>query len=195
MTLRKMLILATAALMPACTQEAGRHSSLLTGPSALPGGDGNGGALSADGPSAIDIGGTWNFTETVKAQIPVEVIEQFGLPIEPEGRVTHLTCHNSGVAQFVQTGSKLTGTQQGLVSECVTQGGQVLEGLFAGTFQITGQINGRSVHLEDPSANCPASLVISLQDGTATSMSGRAMCHDLLPGGVLNTVTTEYTRR
>jgi hypothetical protein len=193
MTLQKMAILATAALMPACVQELGRHSSQLTGPSALLGGDGNG-TLNANRPSAIEISGSWNFTETVKAQIPIEVIEQFGLPIEPEGRVTHLTCHNSGVVQFVQTGSTLTGAQQALVSECVTQGGQVLEGLFAGTFRITGQVNGLSVHLEDPSANCPASLVISLQDGTATSISGRAICHDLLPGGVLNTVTIEYTR-
>ena len=193
MTLRQMIILATAALMAACTQDVGRHSSLLTGPSALRGGNGNG-TLRVDGSSAIDISGSWNFSETVKAQMPVEVIEQFGVPIEPEGRVTHLTCHNSGVAQLVQTGSTLTGTQQALVSECSTQGGQVLEGLFAGTFQITGRINGRSVHLEDPSANCPASLVISLHDDTATNMSGRAICHDLLPGGVLNTVTTEYTR-
>jgi hypothetical protein len=193
MTLRKMTILATAVLMAACTQDAGRHSSLLTGPSALPGGNGNG-TLSDDGPSTIDISGSWNFSETVKAQMPVEVIEQFGVPIEPEGRVTHLTCHNSGVAQFVQTRNTLTGTQQALLSECVTRGGQAVEGLFAGTFQITGLINGLSVHLEDPSANCPASLVISLQDDTATNMSGRAICHDLLPGGVLNTVTTEYTR-
>jgi hypothetical protein len=193
MTLRRMAIFATVALMPACTQEGGGHSSRLTGPSILRGGDGNS-SLTAYGPSALDIGGSWNFTETVKAQIPVEVIEQFGLPLEAEGRVTHLTCHNSGVAQFVQTGSTLTGTQQALVSHCVTHGGQVLEGLFAGTFQITGRINGRSVHLEDPSANCPASLVISPQDGTATTMSGRAICHDLLPGGVLNTVTAEYIR-
>jgi hypothetical protein len=188
-----MAIFATVVLMPACTQEGGGHPFRLTDPSALRGGGGNG-TLSAAGPSAIDIGGSWNFNETVKAQLPVEVIEQFGIPIKPEGRVTHLTCQNSGVAQFVQTGSTLTGSQQAFVSECVTQGGQVLEGLFAGTFQITGRINGRSVHLEDPSANCPASLVISAQDGRATSMSGRAICHDLLPGGVLNTVTTEYTR-
>jgi hypothetical protein len=167
-------------------------SSLSAGPSPL--------ALSElAGPVAaqatvIDISGLWSFTETVNAQMPIEVIEQFGVPLQPEGRITHLICENSGIATFVQTGSTFNGTQETQLSRCVTRGGQVLEGFFALTFSVRGYIEGRSVHAEDPNANCPASFVALVSDGVATGMRGRANCHGLLPGGVLNTVTIEYSR-
>ncbi|MEO6525263.1 MAG: hypothetical protein ABIP93_01430 [Gemmatimonadaceae bacterium] len=144
------------------------------------------------GTEAVDLSGTWAWSETVAALFPPFIAQIVG--IEPEGPVTHATCYDWGVLTLVQTGDTFTGTAT-QSSICTTKGGQeYVPPSFPPLLDVlNGQIRGRSFSF-DFSVGCPYSGTVSLDGGVATRIGGTGRCEVFLHPALLKTVSWQATR-
>lgn len=144
-------------------------------------------------PAPIDVSGTWNWSEEAKGLIPEELaVDLFG--IEPEGKATHFTCHNSGTLVISQDGTAFEGffTQEGT---CTTRGGQVFDNTFPEpVFGVVGTVHGRSITFDFGDPICPYQAVLEVENGTAVAMSGTGRCGPFGPRDFAKALTFEATR-
>jgi hypothetical protein len=144
-------------------------------------------------PPAIDIAGTWSFSEEAKGLIPEEFATEF-FGIQPEGRATHFICHDEGTFTIVQDGSSFTGTteQTGI---CVTNGGQIITNDSPGPAPLLdGRVSGRTIHSDFSDPICPYTGVLTVESGFATAMNGTGRCGPFGPRDHFKTVTWQATR-
>jgi hypothetical protein len=141
--------------------------------------------------AAIDLGGTWNWSETVTTIFPPLIAGIIG--IEPEGLVTHATCYDNGTLTLVQTDNTFVGTAT-QTSTCTTNGGQRYTPPFPPTLDILdGRIDGRSIDFSF-SEGCPYQGTVSLDGGIAVQIVGTGKCQVALHPALLKTVTWQATR-
>jgi hypothetical protein len=135
--------------------------------------------LQASNSAAVaDISGTWLWSEEVIFSVAAPLTGVF-FGIQPEGPITHFTCHDSGTMTLVQSGSSFSGTAT-QVSECRTRGGQVFSPpVFPPTLDVAeGTIEGRSLHMLFGAGdiNCPYHASISMEGGQAVRLTGSGRC-------------------
>lgn len=141
--------------------------------------------------AAIDISGTWTWSETVTTIIPPLIAGFIG--ITPEGPVTQATCSDFGTFNLVQTGNTFAGTAT-QTSACITKGGQEYTPPFPPTLDIVdGRIAGQGIEFSF-SGECPYHGVISLSGGTAVQLRGTGKCEIMLHPALLKTVSWQATR-
>jgi hypothetical protein len=93
--------------------------------------------------AAIDLNGSWDWTETTLIKAQAWTVPLF-FGVEAEGPITHILCTAAGTLNITQTGSTFTGlsTQTGA---CATKGGQPVVAPFPPSLDlIEGEIIGRS---------------------------------------------------
>lgn len=174
-------------LLAACIGD----SPLAPGPTAQRDASTTPAAFSTAQADAIDLGGTWNWSETVKTIFPPLIAGIIG--IVPEGPVTHATCYDTGTMTLIQTGSTFVGTAT-QSSICTTSGGQQYAPPFPPTLDILdGRIEGRSIDFSF-SEGCPYQGTVSLDGGIAVQIGGTGMCEIMLHPALLKTVTWQATR-
>jgi hypothetical protein len=175
------MCVAAVTLLAGCGDQAG-----LVAPAAVHDAGGSGAALAA---GAVDVSGSWNWREEVVSVMPREIALLIGL--EPEGRVTHVTCTDFGTMTLVQTGSTVTGTAT-QTSVCRTRGGQQFSP-FPPELAITdGRLAGRSLHFDF--SGCAYHAVATLAGGVAVRLEGTGICPVELHPALLKTVTWEAVR-
>jgi hypothetical protein len=79
--------------------------------------------LTSESAPLADVRGTWLWTEEALFSVAAPLTSVF-FGIQPEGPITHFTCHESGTMTLTQSGSSFSGTAT-QDSECRTRGGQV----------------------------------------------------------------------
>jgi hypothetical protein len=135
---------------------------------------------------AIDLNGTWDWTETTVIKTQAWAVPLF-FGVQAEGPITHITCQAQGTLSLTQNGSTFSGssTQSG---SCETKGGQPVLAPFPPTLDlIDGQIIGRSYRFTWDAGPfplgghifCPNHGAIRVKDGAATELRGSGDC--LLP--------------
>ena len=144
--------------------------------------------------SMADVSGTWTWDEEVKFMLPQsvpEAIADFG--ITPDGPVTHVTCHDSGMMTLVQNRATFSGsaTQAGT---CRTRGGQLVAAPFPSLVNIVdGTIDGRSVHFlfgSDDFSSCPyMGMIADVDAGIAVELRASGRC--IAPGHPQNPVPVD----
>jgi hypothetical protein len=155
----------------------------------------------ADGASVVlasksaplaDISGTWLWNEDVIFSVAAPTTGVF-FGIQPEGPITHFTCHESGTMTLTQSGSSFGGTAT-QASECRTRGGQVFSPpVFPPVLDVAeGSIKGRSVHMLFGAGdiNCPYHATISMEGGQAVSLDGSGRCIE--PGHPLSGIPLDH---
>jgi hypothetical protein len=134
--------------------------------------------LASQSAPVADIGGTWLWSEQVIFSVGAPLTGVF-FGIQPEGPITHFTCHETGTMTLTQSGPSFTGTAS-QVSECRTRGGQVFSPpVFPPTLDVAeGTIEGRSLHMLFGAGdiNCPYHATISIEGGQAVSLNGSGRC-------------------
>jgi hypothetical protein len=141
--------------------------------------------------AAIDLGGTWTWTETVTTIFPPLIAEILG--ITPEGPVTHATCYDNGTLTLAQSGNTFDGTAT-QTSTCTTNGGQQYTPPFPPTLDVLdGRIDGSSIDFSF-SDGCPYHGTVSLEGGIAVQIGGTGKCEIMLHPALLKTVTWQATR-
>ena len=134
--------------------------------------------LASKSAPVADISGTWLWSEEVIFSVAAPLTGVF-FGIQPEGPITHFTCHESGTMTLIQAGSSFGGTAS-QVSECRTRGGQVFSPpVFPPTLDVAeGTIKGRSAHMLFGAGdiNCPYHASISMEGGRAVSLNGSGRC-------------------
>jgi hypothetical protein len=144
------------------------------------------GAAAAGPPAAIDIDGTWTYSEETNLTLPGELLLALGA--QWEGPVIHVTCVSpDGVLEIVQTGSSFTGTLEYQTGTCVTKGGQPVPPPWPLPYRavLTGGVTGSSLHIEqwdDPpgpspdGVRCPKNGTITQSGGVATELQTVGRC-------------------
>lgn len=150
-----------AVLLPACAQD---HPLAVRSEAA---------GANAQIAATPDIGGTWNYSETVF------------LVLKPEDEVLHLSCSSpDGVLTITQTGSSFTGTLTHPTGTCVTKDGISLPTPWPLPYHATlsGRITGKALQIDQydapPSApvHCPKSGTIRLENGNAVELTTKGRC-------------------
>lgn len=100
--------------------------------------------LTSESAPLADVRGTWLWTEEALFSVAAPLTSVF-FGIQPEGPITHFTCHESGTMTLTQSGSSFSGTAT-QDSECRTRGGQVFSPpVFPPILDVAeGTIEGRS---------------------------------------------------
>jgi hypothetical protein len=171
-----VVALAVGAAAAACDRSASPSS-----PSAA-----SSGPAAAGAPAAIDIGGTWTFSEETRLTLPGELLLDLGA--QWEGPVIHVTCASpDGALEIVQTASTFTGTLEYQTGTCLTTGGQAVPPPWPLPYRavLTGRIAGLSLHIEqwdDPpgpspdGVRCPKNGTVSIDGGVATALQTAGRC-------------------
>jgi hypothetical protein len=141
---------------------------------------------------AIDISGSWTWSDIVTTTFPAEIAEILG--IQAEGAVTHATCEAGGTMSIAQTGDTFQGTAT-QASRCTTRGGQQIVSPFPPTIEIVdGRIAGRSLHFLFGGQECPFQAVVSVSDGVAVALEGTGKCAPEVHPGLLKSVNWRAAR-
>jgi hypothetical protein len=179
-TIGRLLVPVVALVVGAAVAACDRSASPSSPSEASPG------SAAAGPPAAIDIGGTWTYSEETRLTLPGELLLAFGA--EWEGPVIHVTCVSpDGVLEIVQTGRSFTGTLEYETGTCVTKGGQPVPPPWALPYRavLTGEIAGSSLHIEqwdDPpgpspdGVRCPKNGTITQGGGVATALQTVGRC-------------------
>jgi hypothetical protein len=137
----------------------------------------------------VDVEGAWAWSETTVIQFPSFIGEDvFGL--ESEGPLMFSTCQSSGTMTLSQSGASFTGTtlQSGI---CTTRGGQSFDIPWP-SFPVSGTIHGHSLSAV-VDVNCRLNASMSLEGGSAVSMTGAGGC-SVPPTGLNKSLHWKATR-
>lgn len=130
----------------------------------------------AEAKPTYTVSGTWDWSEITYINA-TPFAAQVVIGVEPEGRVTHLTCPASGTMTVTQTGDTFHGSSTQNPSVCTTRGGQTVTAPFPPTLDLVdGEIRGRSVRFSMDTGDFPChyrgSLRVSGGDTNAWHANG-----------------------
>jgi hypothetical protein len=169
-TVQRLSWLTLAVAAAACSERQDPFAPVPADGASLP--------QAAKSAAVADISGTWLWSEEVIFSVAAPLTGVF-FGIQPEGPITHFTCHETGTMTLIQAGASFSGTASQL-SECRTRGGQVFSPpVFPPTLDVAdGTIEGRSVHLLFGAGdiNCPCRATISMEGGQAVRLTGSGRC-------------------